>query len=585
MTALAHVGREPTRDELAPPPILLLGEDNPYGSDPSFSLYCYPVGCAGYRLRRHLGLPQHQYLALHRANLCSGTWSTPLARKRAFELLNPSAPWRAIVMLGRKVAGAFEHVALDGRRSWRSRPRSAALASRSSRCRIPRAGTILEQVVGALPRARNPARSRARGRLGAGGRQVIQPRDPGWLQTPLFAPAITWQPPALSSLPSWRGARRICLDVECRDDDLHKLGPGVRRGGHVAGIAFAIEDGPAHYLPIRHEGGGNLDEDAVWSYLRDNAALLEHEVLFNSAPYDLDYLWENRVEFKKVRFHRDVQVAEPVIDELQDNYNLDAICARRGLVGKDEAELRRHAKEWGLDPKKGLWRLHSGAVGAYATRDVCAPLPLFRAQEKEIDELGLRATFDLESQLTPVLMRMTRRGLRVDLDEMDRVEAWAKERRQDCIDLIHHLTGVRVASLANARELYPALKKRGLDVPTPVHRGTGQADAVNQEALARAAGRRRRARRDLGPRVRQAARHLRRRVPQAPRRRPHPPVVQAARGRERRRPGGGRGRGRAVRTLLGQASQRAGADEALKGDPEAVAQGARRRRAQVLGVW
>jgi hypothetical protein len=94
--------------------VLLVGEDNPYGSDPEFALYCYPPGCAGYRLRRILGLPQHQYLALHRTNLCDEAWSKSRARQRALELLTPTAPWQVMVLLGRKVTETFEKVALAG---------------------------------------------------------------------------------------------------------------------------------------------------------------------------------------------------------------------------------------------------------------------------------------------------------------------------------------------------------------------------------------------------------------------------------------------------------------------------------------
>ncbi len=296
----------------------------------------------------------------------------------------------------------------------------------------------------------------------------------GWLQAPLWQPEITWKATPVSQLPAWTDAKRICVDVECRDDHLYQLGPGVRRGGYVCGVAFAIEDGPAHYLPIRHEGGGNLPEQHVWSYLRDQAAAFSGEVVFNSAPYDLDWLWENKVEFKRAKKHRDVQVAEPLLDELQRQYGLDAICARRNLRGKDEKTLRDHAKAWGVDPKTGLWRLHAGAVGAYAIGDVIAPLPLLRIQEKEIEEQNLRETYDLESAVTLALVRMTRRGLRVDLDELDRVEAWAKERLQNYIDEIHHLTSVRIGSISNATEVARALKVRGLAVPMPVHKGTGK---------------------------------------------------------------------------------------------------------------
>lgn len=296
----------------------------------------------------------------------------------------------------------------------------------------------------------------------------------GWLQMPLEAPAITWKATPVSQLPSWGDAKRVCLDVECRDDHLYELGPGVRRGGYVCGIAFAIEDGPAHYLPIRHEGGGNLPIEAVWSYLREQALEFSGEVIFNSAPYDLDYLWENKVEFKKALFHRDVQVGEPLLDELQKKYGLDAVCARRGLPGKDETELRAHAKAWGVDPKTGLWRLHAGAVGRYAEQDVRAPLALLRVQEKEIEEQNLRETYDLESAVTPALVRMTRRGIRIDLDEMDRVEAWAKGRLNEYLDRIFQLTGVRIGSISKAEEVARALKQHGVEVPTKVHGGTGK---------------------------------------------------------------------------------------------------------------
>lgn len=295
----------------------------------------------------------------------------------------------------------------------------------------------------------------------------------GWLNVPMFAPPITWTAPRVADLPAWEGSKRVCLDVECRDDDLYELGPGVRRGGYVCGIAFAIEDGPAHYLPIRHEGGGNLAPEQVWNYVQAQAREFTGDVVFNMAPYDLDYLWENGVDFAKAKAILDVQNSEPILDELQRTYGLDAVCARRGLPGKDETELREHAKAWGVDPKTGMWRLHAGAVGRYAEQDVRAPLALLRAQEKELAEQGLLGTFALESAVTCPLVRMTRRGLRIDLDEMDRVETWAKERLQNYVDQIHHLTGVRIGSLSNANEVARAFKARGLAVEMRVRKGTG----------------------------------------------------------------------------------------------------------------
>jgi hypothetical protein len=112
---LDFVAREAIAGE-PPAPVLLVGEANPYFAghgDPSYSLYCYPVGSAGHRLRKILGLPQYRYLALHRVNLCDGEWSSVAARERARALLDPAATWRVIVLLGRKVTETFEKAALD----------------------------------------------------------------------------------------------------------------------------------------------------------------------------------------------------------------------------------------------------------------------------------------------------------------------------------------------------------------------------------------------------------------------------------------------------------------------------------------
>ena len=68
-----------------------------------------------------------------------------------------------------------------------------------------------------------------------------------------------WEPTPVHELPSWAEARRVAVDIETRDPRIKELGPGVRRrDGYVVGIGFAIEGGPAHYLPIRHEPGGTL---------------------------------------------------------------------------------------------------------------------------------------------------------------------------------------------------------------------------------------------------------------------------------------------------------------------------------------
>lgn len=91
--------------------ILLLGEDNPQSSRPEFQLYPRPSGCSGHRLQSLvLGLPEQDYLAVWRTNLCSPTWDQLSARQRLRLLLARETPWATVVCLGRKVAKVAEMV-------------------------------------------------------------------------------------------------------------------------------------------------------------------------------------------------------------------------------------------------------------------------------------------------------------------------------------------------------------------------------------------------------------------------------------------------------------------------------------------
>src|SRR5690554_742625 len=111
-------------------------------------------------------------------------------------------------------------------------------------------------------------------------------------QLPLFLPDSDWTAPAMSDLPTSWGSGQVGIDCETRDELLTKLGPGVRRGGYIAGISFAIEDGPRFYLQIRHGGGGNLDPQQVLSYIRDQAKRFDGILVGANLGYDLDFLAE-----------------------------------------------------------------------------------------------------------------------------------------------------------------------------------------------------------------------------------------------------------------------------------------------------
>lgn len=286
------------------------------------------------------------------------------------------------------------------------------------------------------------------------------------IQRPLFEPGSSWTAPPVSSLPAWPEHGRVAVDVETFDPQLRDLGAGPRRDGRLVGVSFAIEGGPAHYLPFGHEAGGNLDRETVIRYLRDQAQRFRGEIVGANLQYDLDYLLEAGVELRPSWF-RDVLVAEPLIDDLQYQYNLEAVAERYGLEGKAEGLLQSAASAWGVDPKGELWKLPARYVGAYAERDVTLPLELLRLQEKAIVEQDLGEVFDLESRLLPVLVAMTRRGVRIDLDRLEYVERWAREEQQKALDYVKTETGITVGleDMAKAKVLEPVLAHLGIEVP------------------------------------------------------------------------------------------------------------------------
>ena len=89
--------------------VFLVGESNPYGSNPYYALYPLPAHATGGRLAKVLGLAADEYLdRFERRNLLVGSrWSVPEARRAAVALLRELDTCDRLVLLGARVAAAF----------------------------------------------------------------------------------------------------------------------------------------------------------------------------------------------------------------------------------------------------------------------------------------------------------------------------------------------------------------------------------------------------------------------------------------------------------------------------------------------
>lgn len=283
-------------------------------------------------------------------------------------------------------------------------------------------------------------------------------------QTPLLVPDTNWRPP--TELPNLRGVTRLAFDVETRDEQLTELGPGVRRGGHIVGMSLGTNDGRRWYLPIRHEGGGNLDADVVLAWARSELNAFDGELVGANLLYDLDFSAHEGIAFPKVRRFFDVQVAEPLLDEHRREYNLDSLSRDYLHDNKREEVLKAAAIAYGFGTsakavKGNIWRLPAQYVGEYGEADADLPLRILPLQLAKIEDEGLGPVFDLESRLIPVLLAMRRRGVRIDIGKVDSVRARLVQERDEALTILRSFAGPQ-AELRAPDSFSKALLDRGL---------------------------------------------------------------------------------------------------------------------------
>ena len=253
-----------------------------------------------------------------------------------------------------------------------------------------------------------------------------------------------------------QGYKEIAIDLETNDPKLIELGSGnVTGNGHVAGIAVAVE-GWSGYFPIHHESGGNLDKKLVYSWLQDILNQTDTTFIFHNAMYDVCWLrTEGLIVKGKIV---DTMIAASLIDENRLSYQLNTLSKYYIGIGKDENILNAAAKEYGLDPKKDMWRLPALFVGQYAERDAEATLKLWKKLETELYKEELWDIFNLETKLFPCLVDMRFKGVRVDLEKADKIKKNLIQRELKIVSKIKSLTGVDVEIHA-ARSIAKAFDK------------------------------------------------------------------------------------------------------------------------------
>ena len=228
-------------------------------------------------------------------------------------------------------------------------------------------------------------------------------------QSPLFTPTSEWIPP--DSFPNLSTATEIAIDLETRDENMETKGPGwPTKDGYIVGYAVAVE-GWEGYYPVAHEGGGNLDKAVVERWIQKVLALPAPKVMHNGA-YDLGWLRASGFTVNGTVY--DTMLAAACLDENRMSFSLNALGFDYLKQVKSEQGLKDAARDFGLHPKKELWKLPAMFVGEYAEGDAELTLKLWQCFKGLLRREEVESIFDLETRLLPVLVDITLRGVRFD---------------------------------------------------------------------------------------------------------------------------------------------------------------------------
>ena len=269
-----------------------------------------------------------------------------------------------------------------------------------------------------------------------------------------------WTPP-MSFPDHYKDASVISIDLETRDPNLMTLGPGwARDDGYIIGYAVSFNDFCGYY-PVRHEIGGNMPEKAVHGYIKE---MMECDVpkVMHNAQYDLGWLRWAGIEVRGPVY--DTMVAAAMLDENRRWYNLNSLAFDYLQERKNERLLKLAAADYGVDAKSEMWKLPARFVGQYAEQDAAVTKRLWDRMQPDLVREEVSSIFELETALTPMLLDMRWRGVRVDEEGSLKAQAALDKREKEILGEIKKETGLNVEPW-NAVSISKVFDKLDLSYP------------------------------------------------------------------------------------------------------------------------
>lgn len=219
-----------------------------------------------------------------------------------------------------------------------------------------------------------------------------------------------------------KASKDVVIDVETSGLDWRKC----FSCGYVLNFSADPRDG--FYLPIRHEGGGNLNPEKTLRMLREGINGREDlRTIYYHGAFDLKFMHVDGIH--PAGWIEDGMINAVLIDERQPGFSLEKSCEFAGVTPKLGEALYAHLAEkfGGAATRRtqmgNYWRLAGDDPYAveYALGDGVSTWELVEIQQGPLDTQDLRRVWEVECRLIPILHKMMMRGIKIDQERLAQV--------------------------------------------------------------------------------------------------------------------------------------------------------------------
>ncbi len=250
---------------------------------------------------------------------------------------------------------------------------------------------------------------------------------------------------------------------------------------NIVGVSFEITPGKAAYIPLTHDymdAPAQLNRENVLSQLKPILENPNIKKIGHNIKYDLEVLANHGIQLEGIAY--DTMMESYILDSNSQNHDMDSLALKylgwRTIQFTDIAG--KGAKQITFN------QIPIAAAATYAAEDADVTMQLHRTLwPKLLKEAGLKSVFEeIEMPLIPVLARMERNGVLIDVEMLKRQSAELEKRLNELDQEIILLAGASF-NLNSPKQLQEILFTK-LNLPILQKTPTGQpstADPILQE--------------------------------------------------------------------------------------------------------